>query len=247
MTGPDELISGQNLPFIEALYAQYLEDPDAVEPAWRSFFAGLSGNGLRASDVRGPSFPTRSIFAARGGAPRPRRGLDFAARQDRVDQLVRAYRVRGHMIASLDPLGLAREPHPELELDHYQLGDADLDERFSARTLSGPPVLPLREILDRLKRTYCGSIGVQFMHIDDIDVKMWLQSRMESTQNQLELPRAMQRRVLTKLIDAEIFEQFIHKKFLGAKRFSLEGGESLIPLLDLALETAGEHGVEEVV
>ncbi len=250
MGGADEPINGANLAFVEDLFASYLEDPTSVSDDWRAYFDGLDRQSVRARDLQGSRYRAPSIFnppaAAAGGGPSAS-SMEFAARQDRVDQLVRAYRVRGHMIAELDPLGLAREPHPELELAHYDLSEADLDQSFSARTLGGPAVLTLREILDRLRRTYCGFIGVQFMHIDDIHIKNWLQTRMESTCNEVSLTRDQQLRVLTKLTDAEIFEQFIHKKFLGAKRFSLEGGESLIPLVDQALEEAGEQGIEEAV
>ena len=250
MAEADEPINGANLAFVEALYGQYLDDPSAVSEDWRAYFEGFE-DPITTRDLGGPRQKPRSLFDGGGGgspiAGVDAAGFDLAARQDRVDQLVRAYRVRGHMIAQLDPLGLSREPHPELELAHYDLGESDLDTRFSARTLGGPAVLTLREILDRMRRTYCGFIGVQFMHIDDIHIKSWLQTRMESTQNQLSLTREQQLRVLTKLTDAEIFEQFIHKKFLGAKRFSLEGGESLIPLIDQALEEAGRLGIDEAV
>ena len=241
----DDPLSGQNLAFVESLYADFLEDPSSVPDDWRAYFRGLGTNGNRAADLRGPSFSATSIFGARGGNGRA--SLDVAALQDRLDQLVRAYRVRGHMIADLDPLGLHRDPHPELALAHYGFSEADLGLTFSARTLSGPAVLTLGEIIERLRTTYCSAIGVQFMHIDDLEVKSWLQTRMEQTQNRLELSREQQIRVLTKLTDAEIFEQFLHRKFLGAKRFSLEGGESLIPLLDQALEEVAAHGAEEVV
>jgi 2-oxoglutarate dehydrogenase E1 component len=181
---------------------------------------------------------------------------DSGSRQDRVDQLIRAYRVRGHLIADLDPLGIPKDQvHPELNPAYYGFKQADLDTMFSASTIpktsqrdaSGEPVMSLRDIIAHLRRTYCRSIGVQFMHIDDVDAKLWLQNRMESTQNTIALSEGQQVRILGKLFDAEIFEQFIHKKFVGAKRFSLEGAESLIPLLDMAIENAGEHGVEEVV
>ncbi len=172
---------------------------------------------------------------------------DSGTRQDRVDQLIRAYRVRGHLIARLNPLGLPTEVYPELNPAFYGFGQADLDMVFSSTTIPGTTVLALRDIIAHLKKTYCRSIGVQYMHIDDIEVKMWLQDRMEATQNSVKLSRDEQIDILTKLTDAEIFEQFIHRKFVGAKRFSLEGAESLIPLLDLAIEKAGEHGVEEVV
>ncbi|MCB9552990.1 MAG: 2-oxoglutarate dehydrogenase E1 component [Myxococcales bacterium] len=251
MAEADEPINGANLAFVEALYGRFLDDPHSVSDDWRAYFERLDGH-VETRDLRGPTAPVRSIFNPPGGARATTAGehaagLEVAARQDRVDQLVRAYRVRGHMIAQLDPLGLSRDIHPELDLAHYDLDERDLDKPFSARTLGGPAVLTLREILDRMRRTYCGYIGVQFMHIDDIHIKSWLQTRMESTKNQLTLTRDQQIRVLTKLTDAENFEQFIHKKFLGAKRFSLEGGESLIPLIDQALEEAGRLGIDEAV
>ena len=176
-----------------------------------------------------------------------RRLRESSSRQDRVDQLIRAYRVRGHLLADLDPLGLPKEVYPELNPAYYGFGPEDLDQAFSSATIPGRPTMTLRDILTHLRNTYCRSIGVQFMHIDDLRVKMWLQEKMESTQNTRELSPEEQVRILTKLTDGEIFEQFIHKKFIGAKRFSLEGAESLIPLLDLAIEDAGTRGIDEVV
>ena len=122
-----------------------------------------------------------------------------------------------------------------------------MERRFSSETLHSDGPLTLREILDRVRNTYCRSIGVQFMHIDDLDVRRWLQERMEGTENRLKLSREEQIRILTRLTDAVIFEEFIRKKFVGAKSFSLEGGESLIPLLDLAIEKGGEQGMDEIV
>ncbi|MSP93086.1 MAG: 2-oxoglutarate dehydrogenase E1 component [Myxococcales bacterium] len=172
---------------------------------------------------------------------------DLSARQERVDLLIRVYRVRGHVVAQLDPLGSSPTTHPELELARFGLGEADLDQAFSARTLHGAPVMTLRAILQKLRATYCQAIGVQYMHIDDPDVRQWLQTRMETTENRCDLSPEEQVRIFSKLTDAEVFEAFLQKKFVGAKRFSLEGGESLIPLLDLALEEAAAHGVEDVV
>ena len=176
-----------------------------------------------------------------------RRLRETNTRQDKVDQLIRAYRVRGHLLADLDPLGRSKEIYPELNPSYYGFTEADMDIVFSSTTIPGRHTMTLRNILDHLRATYCRSIGVQFMHIDDLRVKMWLQDRMESTRNTRALSHEEQVRILTKLTDAEIFEQFIHKKFIGAKRFSLEGAESLIPLLDMAIETAGERGLKEVV
>ena len=158
---------------------------------------------------------------------------------------VRNYRVRGHIAADLDPLGRPKEAPPELEPAYYDFTDADMASEIlssnftNARTLS--------EVIDSLKNTYTRSIGAQFMHIDDLEVRKWLQERMERTENRLELSHGEQVRILTKLTDAVMFEEFIQKKFIGAKSFSLEGSESLIPLLDLAIEKAGEEGVKEIV
>lgn len=172
--------------------------------------------------------------------------LDIAIRQDRVDQLVRSYRTRGHMIAKIDPLGMPRPATAELEPRHYHLTDADMDRRFSSRTIYGTETLTLREILDRLRNTYCRSIGVEFMHMHEIEPRNWLQERMEGTENRLEISVADQRRILTLLTDSVILEEFIQKKYLGAKSFSLEGSESLIPLLALTIERSAEHGVDEI-
>ena len=176
-----------------------------------------------------------------------RRLREANARQERVDQLVRAYRVRGHAIAELDPLGRRPKSHPELELEFYGLTDGDLDIPFSSRTMHGAHMLTLRRIIQRLHNTYCGHIGAQFMHIDDLGVQRWLQQRMEDAENVRQMPREEQLRILTRLTEAELFESFIHKKYLGAKRFSLEGGESLIPLLDMAIEEASANGVRHMV
>ncbi len=167
--------------------------------------------------------------------------------QDRVDQLIRAFRVRGHLSAELDPLGRPVPEQPELDPKFYGFTEPALDQRFSTRTIKGSGVRTLREIVQRMRNTYCRSIGVQFMHIDDLHVRHWLQERLEGTENRLEMSRADQLRVLENLTNSVLFEEFIQKKFQGAKRFSLEGAETLIPMLDLAIETAGEQGIREVI
>jgi 2-oxoglutarate dehydrogenase E1 component len=169
-----------------------------------------------------------------------------AVLQERVDQLVRAYRVRGHRIAHLDPLGEQRPLLPELDPAFYGLGPADMDRTFSTRSLGGEDEATLRRIISRLRSTYCRFIGVQFMHIDDLTVRMWLQERMENSENRVHISRPEQLRILTRLTDAVMFEEFIQKRYLGAKSFSLEGSESLIPLLDMAIEKAGEQQVVEI-
>src|SRR5262245_11835799 len=265
-----------SLAFVEALYTDWLRDPNAVDAEWRRYFEGFRRDGFEPNPQLGPSFRAPGLFNAGNGngralradasiapprgvelrpAPRPpsirpaedqRRARpsgisDEAVRQDRVDQLVRAYRVRGHMIAKIDPLGLPRPHWAELDPEFYGLSEADLDHRFSSRTVAGASVLTLRELIQRLRAAYCGSIGVQFMHIDDPETKNWLQNRLEDVDSWPRLDRDEKLAILRKLTDAVIFEEFIQKKFLGAKSFSLEGSESLIPLLVFAIGRAAEH------
>ncbi|HEX7377798.1 MAG TPA: 2-oxoglutarate dehydrogenase E1 component [Pirellulales bacterium] len=248
--------SSLNLAFVEGLYDDYLNDPESVEPDWRAYFEKIRGPNGRQTNHRwhpGPSFRPASLFnpnghetpASNGAAVMP--VAEVANLQDRVDQLVRAYRVRGHMLAKINPLNLPRPHQPELQLDFYRFTAADLDRQFSIDTMPGGDILSLRGIVERLRNTYCRSIGVQFMHIDDLSVRQWLEDRMEGTENRIRLTRQEQLRIWTRLTNAHIFEEFIQKKFTGAKSFSLEGAESLIPLLDLAIEKAGEQGIEEIV
>jgi 2-oxoglutarate dehydrogenase E1 component len=173
--------------------------------------------------------------------------------QDRVGQLIRNYRVRGHVIARFDPLCDERKDQDrtktpeELTLPYFNFSEAELDRKVSCKTFQNGREMPLRELHARLKDTYCGSVGVEYMHIDDIDVRRWLQRRLEPIETRMQLGRDEQVRTLTRLTDAVMFEEFIRKKFVGAKSFSLEGCETLIPLLDLAIEKAAGQGVAEIV
>jgi 2-oxoglutarate dehydrogenase E1 component len=248
--GEIKLPNSAGLSFVEALYADYVRNPESVPPDWRRYFDGLTdGNGFSKTQSLEPAFKSWSIFNPPGtpGNGAAVEEVTSAILQERVDQLIRNYRVRGHMAARLDPLDIPRATPPELDPGYYGFTEADLDRRFSCETMCGINALPLREILERLRSTYCRSIGVQFMHIDDSFVRHWLQERMESSGNRLSLSRAEQIRILTRLTDAVIFEEFVRRKFIGAKSFSLEGAESLIPLLDLAIERAGEHDIDEIV
>lgn len=172
---------------------------------------------------------------------------ETALLQDRVDQLVRAHRVRGHMIAKIDPLDVPRPGLPELDPAFFGLREEHMDLPVSSGTMQWEGTPTLRRILERLRNTYCRYIGVQYMHIHDLEARRWLRDRMESTENRLTLSREEQLRILTRLTDAAIFEDFLQKKYPGAKTFSLEGAESLIPLLDLAIERASAQGIEEIV
>jgi len=172
---------------------------------------------------------------------------DAVAMQGRVSSLINAYRVRGHLFAKIDPLELLEPPPFELDLSKFGLAEVDPETVFSAGDLAGPAEMSLRDIVSRLTETYCRSIGVEYTHVEDPEERLWLQDRMESTQNRAELSREEQVRVLSKLTDAEVFETFIHTNYVGKKRFSIEGGESTIPLLDLLVEYSGRLGVEEIV
>jgi 2-oxoglutarate dehydrogenase E1 component len=252
MSEHDRLPGPANITFVEGLYAGYLRDPSSVPREWREYFQGLhDGEEFRTKPKLGPSFRPSSLFNP--PVERPRAGeassdeAKTAALQERVDMLIRCYRVRGHMIARLDPLEQPQQQPPELDPTFYEFTESDMDRRFSCDTLGHGELLPLREIIQRLRNTYCRSIGVQFMHMDDLSVRQWLQERMEPAENRLALSREEQIRILTRLTDAVTFEEFIRKKFVGSKSFSLEGSESLIPLLALAIEKAGEQGIDEIV
>lgn len=241
-----------NLAFVESLYEDYLRDPNSVAPDWQQYFSGIAENEFRFPKPRfGPSFQASSIFHS----PAPARAvstpgladLKTAALQDRVYLLTRLYRVRGHRIAQVDPLGLSKPVPPELTPEFFGFTEADMDLPVYSETFQYDGHLTLGKLLERLRNTYCRSIGVQYMHIDDLNIRRWLQRRMEATQNHLQLSRPEQLRILTRLTDAVTFEEFIRRKFPGAKTFSLDGSESLIPLLDLAIEKAGEQGIREIV
>ncbi len=179
------------------------------------------------------------IFAVGGNT-------EAIAKQARVLQLIRAYRVRGHLWADLDPLGSERVPQQELELSHYGLTVWDLDRKFIAGGLAGNHgTLALRDILDTVRETYCRHLGVEYMHIQEPEMRAWLQERMESTRNGGPLSQEAQRRILSHLNAAEAFERFLHTSYVGHKRFSLEGAETLIPMLDALFGDAAERGVEE--
>jgi 2-oxoglutarate dehydrogenase E1 component len=169
-------------------------------------------------------------------------------KQEGVSELIQAYRIRGHLFANLDPLGLHQKPANELELENFGLSEEDLDKNFATGDFHvSAPTLTLREIVARLRRTYCRSIGAEYMHGEDPRILKWLQEKMEEAGNEPILDREEKLRILARLTDAETLETFLHKKYIGAKRFSLEGCESLIPLMDWLIEEFAAQGGEEIV
>ena len=254
MTASKSSVNPANLPFVEELYESFLRDASSVSPEWREYFLQVADGELRFPKPRFcPSFKPFSIFNPpdrREDLKRPDQligGVPSAALQDRIYLLIRLYRVRGHRIAHVDPLGRIPPTPPELEPEFFGFSEADMDLPVRSETFQYDGPLTLGQLVQRLRNTYCRSIGVQYMHIDEMSVRRWLQRRMEQTENRIQLTRDEQLRILTRLTDAATFEEFIRKKFVGAKTFSLEGSESLIPLLDLAIEKAGTQGVEQIV
>ncbi len=211
--------------FIDELYGRWREDPESVSEDWRLFFTGFD-------------------LAV---CPRDCVAPERAQAQSQVASLMYAYRAIGHLIAKVDPLGSNLDSHPELELAAFDLTEGELDQAFDTGHFGGPPRATLREILAILRDTYCRSVGVEYVHIQDREVRRWLQSQMEPVRNRPSLDKAAKLKILTQLTDAEIFETFIQSRYPGQKRFSLEGAESLIPALRAFIEVAGELGADEIV
>ncbi len=241
-----------SLAYIEQLYASYQRDPESVPTEWKEYFATSSnGNGTNGTVQLGPSFSSRSVFnpVESGGRAQAATPMDAQTSSvaERLHRLIHNHRVRGHIIAAINPLGPRESRPPELELDYYHFTPSELNLLVNLPELHFDTPLTVREIYQRFRNTYCRSIGVQFMHIGNLAIREWLQKRMESSQNRRQVPREEQLRILTRLTDAVVFEEFLRAKFPGAKTFSLEGCETLIPLLDLAIEKAGHSGVKTVI
>jgi 2-oxoglutarate dehydrogenase, E1 component len=245
-------LSGANAAFIEELYERYLENPDSVENAWRDYFDSLTAQrATLAQEI--PHTPVREAFARlakRGSAAQRARSLapEAAQKQAAVLRLLNAYRVRGHQQADLDPLRLApRPPVPDLDPTFHRLGEVEMDTVYNTGSLVAAERLPLREILAIVQEVYAGHIGSEYMHITNTNEKRWIQRRLESCRARPDFSNVLRRRILERLSAAEGIEKYLHSKYVGQKRFSLEGGESLIPLFDHLIQRAGERGVREIV
>ncbi|MEY6433711.1 2-oxoglutarate dehydrogenase E1 component [Thioalkalicoccus limnaeus] len=245
---------GGNAAFIEDLYERFLRDPEAVPPMWRERFAewgraqaGEIAHGpVREAFLRSMQQPVPSPPGP--GAVRPALAAGAAAKQAAVLRLINAYRYRGHQVAELDPLHLREKPHvPDLDPSYHNLGAADLDRTFHTGSLCAPDRMTLREILALVKETYCGVVGSEYMHITSTQPKRWIQKRIEGYRSRPELATDDRRWLLTLLTAAEAFERYLHTRYVGQKRFSLEGAEALIPLIDELIQRAGSQGQKEIV
>jgi 2-oxoglutarate dehydrogenase E1 component len=228
-----------NADVIEAAYRSWLDNPDSVDPTWRAFFQGFTlGN-------NGSSFPgaaTVGESAAGAGV-----AIIDSFKQIQVHRLINAYRAHGHLQADLDPLSDPPAPYSKLAISHFGLTESDLDESFEVGHYKNGGQMKLRTIVEKLKATYSGHIGVEYLYMQDSDAREWLQSKMEAFDNQPQFTKAQKVRILRRLHKAELFEKFLHTKYVGQKRFSGEGAETFIAALDSIVEKSPEVGVEEIV
>jgi 2-oxoglutarate dehydrogenase E1 component len=260
-------LDGDKAAAVASLYSRYQQDPDAIDPAWREFFDQLDpearevleslgrqgGAGAADPKASGQAMGevARSVGADQAGAAgeiTPEHIRAATLDSIRALMMIRAYRVRGHLEADLDPLNLKpREPHPELDPKSYGFTDADMDRPIFVNYVLGFETATLKQILERLRATYCDKIGVEFMHIQEPDQKAWIQERIENVANRTEFTERGRKAILERLTAAEAFELFLDKKYTGTKRFGIDGGESMIPALEQILKRGGQMGLKEVV
>ena len=221
--------------FIDAQYRKWKSDPSSLSDNWRFFFKGF--------ELAGAAGSVSSVGPVSPADVDPEQSL----RQAGVGVLIYRYREIGHLLACMDPLSACPTAHPLLDLDAFGLNVSDLDHVFAAPDLIAQTSAPLKEILGRLKQTYCHSIGVEYMHLQDPDERRWLQARMEPVQNRADFSAAERADLLRKLTAASLFEVFLNKKYVGVTRFSLEGGEALIPLLDEICRCSTDAGCREII
>lgn len=246
------LLDGGNSAYVESLYETYLENPHAIEDKWRGYFDTLPrvSDSLEVSHAairEAYRYPEKQHIVGRAPAD-TKQVLAHERKQVAVLQLINAHRFLAHQVADVDPLGLRESSEiPELGLAHYGLTESDLGTVFETGSLVGVDQARLRDILDHVTTTYCGSIGSEYMHITNTEEKRWIQNRLEKERCQPNLYIGSKRRILNRLIAAEGMERYLHAKYVGQKRFSLEGGESLIPCLDEIVQRGGESGIKELV
>jgi 2-oxoglutarate dehydrogenase E1 component len=248
----DSLLYGGNAPFLEELYQRFLEDPSSISEDWRNYFKDLHPDQGGPGDLDHAAI--REALArqalhrhAPAGAP-PGNVATSASKQVAVLQLINTYRFRGHQQATLDPLGIQeRTLIAELDPSFHCLTEADMDTVFSTGSLVGVPQATLAEIITILREAYCRHVGAEYMHITDTNQKRWIQRKLEDVRGRVQFSPEFRRQILERVIAAEGLEQYLHTKYVGQKRFSLEGGESLIPLLDELIRRAGTRKVEEIV
>jgi 2-oxoglutarate dehydrogenase E1 component len=274
-------MQGHNAEYLEQLYAQYANDPNAVDEAWQAFFKAMGDDEVSVKrEAEGPSWaradwppePSDDLTAALTGewAPEPEvkaAGKKIAAKaaeqganvsDDQIKRavldsiralmIIRAYRIRGHLVADLDPLGMRdTTSHPELDAKSYGFAESDMDRPIFIDNVLGLQVASMRQILEIVKRTYCGTFALQYMHISDPEQAAWLKERIEGLGKEIQFTREGRKAILNKMVEAEGFEKFLHVKYMGTKRFGLDGGESLIPAMEQIIKRGGNLGLQDIV
>lgn len=247
---------GGNAPYVEEMYENYLANPGSVPTNWREYFDALQHvpavDGSQARDV--PHLPVINAFAERAKQGQTKvvvasADAELGRKRTAVQQLIAAYRNVGTRWANLDPLQRTERAHiPQLETSYYGFTDADQETIFNiSNTFFGKDTMPLREVLNALRETYCGTIGAEFMHTTDQDQKAWWQKKLESIRSKPNFNADKKKQILDRLTAAEGLERYLHTKYVGQKRFSLEGGESFIAAMDELIQAAGTQGVQEIV
>jgi 2-oxoglutarate dehydrogenase E1 component len=274
-------LEGQNSAYLEAMYARYAEDPDAVDSAWKAFFQSMDDDNADVkAQAAGPSWarsdwppmPQDDLTSALTGQwPAPAeakaagdkivnkatsKGIELSDTQVqravldsiRALMLIRAYRIRGHLAADLDPLGMREsDTHPELDPASYGFGPADMDRPIFIDNVLGLEIATMKEIIGIVKSTYCGTFALQYMHISDPEQSAWLKERIEGYGKEIQFTQTGRKAILNKLVEAEGFEKFLHVKYMGTKRFGLDGGESLIPAMEQIIKRGGQLGIKDIV
>ena len=270
-------LSGVNETYLAELYARYLNDPGSVDPSWAEIFVDMGDDAAvlnddmegaswapRQTSVVGddgglqtisdatagvqPTAPSQQMQYVMGGGASSEQIRRATLDSIRALMMIRNYRVRGHLHADLDPLGLVEPvPHSELEYQSYGFTDNDLDRPIFINYVLGLESASLREIIRILEQTYCGKIGVEFMHIQEPAEKSWIQERIESIRNRTEFSDFGRRTILERVTQAEIFETYLDRKYTGTKRFGLDGGESTIPIIEQILKRGAQLGIDEVI
>ncbi|MFT5505012.1 MAG: 2-oxoglutarate dehydrogenase E1 component [Gammaproteobacteria bacterium] len=247
----DSYLYGSNAVFIEELYSQYLENENSVDANWREWFSSLkNGSDVEDQDhlaiqeqIKAAVLNKKIVGVVVNSVQQAHQ-----AKQVSVLQLINAYRFKGHRKAKLDPLSLTVVPTiKDLTLEGHNLGEGDLDTIFNSGSLFGVDDLPLRAIIDRLEKTYCGTLASEYMYIEDVAQKRWIQVQLETSLSTPDFKEGRRYRILDRVIAAENLEKYLHTRYIGQKRFSLEGGESLIPLLDRMIQQAGVSETHEMV
>ncbi len=253
-------LSGVNSEFINQFYSDYLTDPNSLPNGWKKFFDGLSENEkLILNDLNGPSWSPEKRIKQIKDISYKKENIQQTSEVDlssvkeaskdsvRAIMLIRAFRIRGHLIANLDPLNIQKkEEHPELKPETYGFTKKDYKRKIFLDGVLGLQYADLNQILKILRRTYCSTIGYEFMHMGDPDEKAWIRNRIEGPEKDITFTENGKKAILNKIVQAEGFEKYLHVKFVGTKRFGLDGGESLIPALEQIIKRGGNLGAKEI-